>query len=520
MSSGGKINLFGGELQIVDPGKVVGATGVNFAFGTLRSTGSWSVLPGDNLAQMLGGSHTVNTGKTVIVEGTATLLSPVTLSGGVFSAGTIVNPALLNFTSGTLAYTNTDLVVGPGGPLGSIVTLSTNQNVSITDGPANNGTITVTPGSILRHSGGTSSAQGGVINQGTLLMDSPVSQMSGGTLTNTGLVSGRGVIGNTVVNNSGGELRASFTDELKLTGTGNTNNGLVTLAFGGTVESPQGFTNSASGTISGDGILRAGQITLAPGPIESGTGIFNYGKMNFSGTTKIYGDVWHSGGDATDIIVSGGATLTFFDDVFIHDTVAGTPKPEIRAGAGSRVVYFGTVKGNLSGTLTGTGTHQFEGPFSPGFSPGHVFSSTPFTYSPTSVLEFDLAGTTPMDAMAEDNNDRTDRYTVYEIDELTIQDGATIKIELDDTTTGGLTFSPVPGNTFEIMKWDTLSADTSAINFDWSAAGLSNPSWSWVTNWGASSLSISVVPEPSSLTLVALGAFGLFGLRRRVKKQP
>jgi len=220
--------------------------------------------------------------------------------------------------------------------------------------------------------------------------------VSGGLFNNHGLLRGNGQVANRFNNHTDGEVRANFTNTLRLAGISNLNQGLMNINFGGTIESPSGLTNSATGTLSGDGILRVGQFTVTtPGgvPTPSGDGLINQGKMNFSGTTKVFGDVWTQGGDNSDIIVSGGAVLTFFEDVFMYDDLNVSGKPEIRAGFNSTVVYFGLLKGDIN--KTGLGLHVVEGTLSPGFSPGKASVEGSLIFGQSATLEAELAGATP-----------------------------------------------------------------------------------------------------------------------------
>ena len=187
------------------------------------------------------------------MEGTATLLTALTLDGGTFTATQIVNASLLDLQRGTLNVTNQALTIGTGGLLGNTLDLNDHMTVNVTLG-----------------------------------------------ITNQGLVTGDGQIGGPFANAAAGELRAEPGRSLTLTGSGNTNAGAINL-YGGLLEFTQNLTNNAGGFISGNGTLIVSN------------GLTNNGTMNFSGLANVVGDMTNSVG--AKIISSGGGPTTFFDDV-------------------------------------------------------------------------------------------------------------------------------------------------------------------------------------------------------------
>ena len=485
------------------------------------------------------GSVTVNTGGTLNIDGGTVSVGPLTAIGG----------GKVNFTAGSLSFIN-DLHVETTGLLGPSVNLTAGKTLStgsattyvafLSKLAVNGGTLTT---ELLNNYGKFSIAAGSTVNVSLAANNKPGATLSlekdavlntqvfndgevilgGGTatlgapfytLTNTGIIHGDGRIASSVINTIGAELRADFTNRMVLSAPGNTNSGQISLSFGGTMEAKQGLINTSAGVISGDGVIRTGKITYSSGPVPSGTGLFNYGKMNFSGTTKVYGDVWTEGGDSCDIIVSGGASLTFYDNVYMRDTVAGSSKPEIRAGAGSRIVYFGLLKGDVN--MTGTGVHSIEGTFSPGFSPGYASISN-IELTSSGIFGFDLAGTT---RMSDATIDSTGHYSAYDIlNDLTLAAGGTIDVNLVPTQAPhqtGTLFVPSFGQEFVLMTWHNLIGDPTgvAINFD---DAVLPDGMSWRTIWGPAdngSLVLEVVPEPASLALLAFGSASLL-IRRR-----
>jgi hypothetical protein len=86
------------------------------------------------------------------------------------------------------------------------------------------------------------------------------------------------------------------------------------------------------------------------------------------------------------IIATGGATVTFYDDV-VHNGA------EIRSSADSKTVFLGNVSG--AGPFTGTGTNYFEGDLQPGNSAAAVSFGGDVVLGSTAQLTIELGGTTP-----------------------------------------------------------------------------------------------------------------------------
>ncbi|MFT5415740.1 MAG: fibronectin-binding autotransporter adhesin, partial [Gammaproteobacteria bacterium] len=505
--SAGTVNLDGGSL-FVDSLDTDGT--FNFNSGLLNINANLLV----GAAGGLGAAVTLTDGQELVVGEITTIgvASALTLNGGIYTTNTIINNGSFDFIAGEFNLTNSDLIIGTSGLLGDTVSFNSQQTVNVSQSTVinNDGVLIVESGSLTSN---------GYANNGEVVINGFAARVRGNTFTNSGLLRGAGRIDATLVNQAGGEVRAGFSDRLLLSGISNTNHGLMNVNFGGTLESPNGLTNSQTGTISGDGIIRVGEITLTtPGgiPTPTGTGLINNGKLNFSGTTKVFGDVWTQGGNGSDIIVSGGAVLTFFDNVTMYDDLAVAGRPEIRAGFDSTVVYFGTLSGDIN--KTGAGLHVIEGTQSAGFSPGFL-SGTNELWTDSSINAFDIAGTTPMAAGVAD---KSGRHSVFDYSgTLTILDGATIDVDLigvDGPAHDGIPFSPSLGDSFEILHWATLVANTSAVNFDFAEATLAT-GLVWQAIWGPNSggslsLQVAAVPIPAPFVLM-LSALAVIGWRRR-----
>ncbi len=234
-----------------------------FNAGTIQVRGNRSIGTDPAIHDLFGSVPNIAAGKGLTVEGSATLLTSVTLDGGTFTSGSLTSASNLHLQRGTFNLTNQAVSIGGGGLLGGTLDLNDDMTVNVTLG-----------------------------------------------ITNQGLVTGDGQLGGTFTNAIGGELRGEPGRSLKLTGPGNANSGQINL-LGGLVEFTQGLTNNAGGLISGNGSL-----------IVRG-GLVNHGTMNFSGSANVVGDVTNSA--TGKVISSGGGPTTFFDDVVNNGEIRTSP---------------------------------------------------------------------------------------------------------------------------------------------------------------------------------------------------
>jgi T5SS/PEP-CTERM-associated repeat protein len=249
LNNNGDIILEGGTIRFAD---IVNYTKIDWRFGTIQLAGNQFIADTGFASQFLDSGSRINVGKGLTVEGVATMLTLVTVDGGTFSAGQIVNPSLLDLQRGTFNLTNQAVTIGTGGLLGNALDVKKDTTINVTLG-----------------------------------------------IINEGLVTGDGQLGGSFANVAGGELRAEPGRSLTLTGTGNTNAGQIRL-LGGALDFRADLTNEATGLISGNGSLLT-------------AGLVNDGTMSFAGTANILGSVTNS---ATGRIISGGGGATvFYDDV-------------------------------------------------------------------------------------------------------------------------------------------------------------------------------------------------------------
>ena len=182
----GTLTINGGTLRTAALDMAGGSLQLNS--GTLNFSSDLQVSPGDDLAEVLGVTHTVGIGQQLVVEGTTTLLTTLDLSGGTFSTASLVNPVPFQFNSGTFNLTGDDLTIGTGGLLGRTLSLSASQTVNV----LNNSTVDAN--GLLFINGGSFSSGTSLTNNGEIQLAGSLSQVAGGMLTNNGLILGEGTI--------------------------------------------------------------------------------------------------------------------------------------------------------------------------------------------------------------------------------------------------------------------------------------------------------------------------------------
>jgi len=324
---------------------------------------------------------------------------------------------------------------------------------------------------------------------------------------------------------------ASITSEFITSGTTAViNQGVIRNTGTGTLTiSPDAFTNGSGGTVR----ATAGTLTI------SNTNITNL--TNFAGNT-LTGGTWEIQGSATlnfgtrpiatlaagTTVVFDGATPTFaaLDSLTTNNgtlRVLGgktfTPTAASINNAGTLEVGAGSTFGRAlvvqsggvlmgSGNVAGAVTVQSGGAVAPGASPGILTINNNLTLQSGSTLAVELNGTTV--------GTEYDRLVVNGTVDVT---GATLALTLG--------FTPQSGHNLFILVNDSNDAITgefnglpqgTTINFGTHIATIS-----YVGNFdegltiGGNDivLSIQPVPEPASVLAVALGALAIGGAGRR-----
>jgi autotransporter-associated beta strand protein len=337
-NSSGSVNLNGGTIRAF----AFGGLPLTFNAGTLEYTGDLTISAADWLSSTLGSEHPLGAAQQLKVDGTTTLNNVLTLNGGTFSTGSLVNPGMLQFNSGTLNITGDNLSISGSGLFSNTLTLAAGAAVNVTN------SASIAAGASLAMQGGIFSAA---------------------TLTNSGTIGGSGQIAAPLTNAPGGQICAFTGDHPVFTGGSNLNQGQIQLS-GGTVEFSGPLTNTSAGLIEGNGSLIVGGELL------------NWGAMTLWGTSSISGTV-HNGQNAS-INITGGTT-TFQGSVVNNGTIS--------TATGGFSVFCGVVSGD--GSFSGPGTPLFVGTLSPGHSPGTITFTGDAYFAETSAMNIELAGTTP-----------------------------------------------------------------------------------------------------------------------------
>ena len=338
--------------------------------------------------------------------------------------------------------------------------------------------------------------RGGLDNFGVLLADAVTVE---GRISNHGLVTGDGAVtaiqglAPAFLNESDGHVLADGGGRLVLGSTTNDNEGLVEvigaeLRVGGDLLNFDGATVRVIG-----GTLRvlAGPVTnLLGGEIFASDAVIDFGaiRMNNGGTFGVtFGTSFVSGKmlNTGDVIVTGGASVTFFDDVENNGL--------LRVRDGSTAVFFGDVSGD--GSFPGGGTVFFEGAFSPGLPSlaGSVLIGGDAALGSGSELVLTLVGTGPGEF---------DRVSV--VGELSA--GGVLSVGLGDG------FVPELGDVFEVLDFGAVSGGFRSVSLPELGRGL---------RLDASGLLVDgrlvVVPEPgaAAVLVVGLGVVGFRGGRGR-----
>ena len=250
-------------------------------------------------------------------------------------------------------------------------------------------------------------AAAGITNDGVIDLGAGL-QLAGGTLTNRGLLTGGGLVGNALSNGANGEVRVGGGERMVFT---------ATAANAGKIEAIGGEAEFAAG------LANQGAVFARDAVLRFGTGLTNTGSVGVSfGVTDVFGDV--ANGAAGKIVVSGGASVTFYDDV--------TNDGQIQVSTGGAAVFFGSLSG-ANGT-TGPGTVYMEGDLRPGHSPAVISFGGDVVFGAAAGMEIQIAG---------DGAGQFDRVNVA--------GGVSLAGTLDVAVEGG--YVPEPGTAFDVLTY-------------------------------------------------------------------
>lgn len=262
-------------------------------------------------------------------------------------------------------------------------------------------------------------------------------------------------------------------------------------------------TGTTASSITANGYLQLGNPT-------STTGYNHGGTLNVGGNTVLLQDANKAQLGATTTIADGGrlASINGIDLASSRAlnftgtgsaTVDGpfTNNGSVNAGTGT-ITFVDDVNG--SGSYAGS--IVFSDLFSPGNSPAEVVFADDVTFDSSSNLEIELGGL----------------ILGTEYDSLTVGSIATLGGTLDVTFIDGFDAEIALGDRFQII---TAAGGFGGTDFgQYNLPTLSN-GLKWHTDLSTNSLTLTAVPEPSSLAILAV--VGLVGLgnrrRRRTKDQ-
>jgi hypothetical protein len=364
-------------------------------------------------------------------------------TGSVVGTGTIAASGGLEIASGlTLIVPNT-LTLGAAGPLMGAGSLNLDTGSQVTVGLNNasafTGSIGVNSGAVLSFTGTGYTTP------------SYIDNYTGGNIRLT--AGQRMAVGSAGVGVNGGEI--------DVLGNGNVLAGAAELDLGSTFYnfSPAGLITGHDSVMhfSGGGLVNQGSLALTGGTNDV-FGKINNQTVNNPGGSPFIGN----------IVVTGGATATFYDDV----TQNGTMKVSKLGGATCKAIFLGAFTG--SGGITGGGDLYFEGDLRPGNSPASVTLGNNVDLGGGASINIEIAGTTP--GLQYDQ--------VHVTGELVL--GGTLRVSL-------LTFNPSSGQSFDILDWGSLSGTFATLQLPTLAGGLT---WNTSLLYSTGVISVAAIGLP------------------------
>jgi hypothetical protein len=324
---------------------------------------------------------------------------------------------------------------------------------------------------------------GGLVNRGTLqgTAATPLHITVEGMLDNQGLITGSGRINANLINRgSSPGVRVGAGELLTIAGSAHSG------ADGSVLEVRQGGELRIEGsyTAQAGSFIRLDNATLRV------SGLLNASTVQIGfGGASIFGDVNNSQGSRNGrIIASGGSETTFWGRLANHN--------EVRAAAGSQIVYFGDVTGAGSFTTQGAGAyHRFEAAYNPGGGAAAVVDLGNAEFN--GLLALDLAGT-----QAGSSFDQLQFGGRVLFDA-----GAQLSLNLQDG------FAPQAGQRFQVLQYSQApDGQFAALNLPTLATGLA---WDTADLYTGGTLGVSNVPEPATGALWLAGAGMLLWRARR-----
>lgn len=429
-----------------------------------------------------------STGFSVLnLNGSTTVGHDLTFTGG---AGT----NLLNI-AGTTTVSNNVSVLNSAGSISNLFVLTgelrVGGNFSNTTATANkagfqaqNGTVTLIGGGVITQLFEVASV--GTAGVNNYLIRTFQAGNNAGAVSAVRLVDG-------FVNNTGGSEQLLANNLRVFPGSTLDVNGLSAAFQNGTnAGTIAGITTAGKGLEVLTQLDNAGTIQLGGGSILGTGGITNSGtitgfgaiasRLVNSGTLSVTGGTLalskapiQTGGRIT---VANAATLSVAESWANGGTLSLSDGTVVSSG-GLTNLFGGRIEGN--GTLTGNVVNQ--GTISPGFSPGSLTFNGNLTLGNSSVAVIELAS-----------------LSLY--DRITVNGALALGGTLNVVMLGG--YAPNPGDTFDIFS----TTGGPLGNFSSVTGG-------YGVNFVGTDIVLTVIPEPSSVTLVASGLLFLALVQRR-----
>jgi hypothetical protein len=454
-----------------------------------HSTSGTAVLNVDN-----GGQLTVNSPLTLRAT------AQININGGTMAVESLTHEGgVINLNAGSLSYLG-NLTVGPGGLLGTDLNLHGGRHLNLS------GTTTVAPGRALTLAGGTLSTGTLVVNGTFNLVAGTLSITQAGAVINTPIVTSNPSTININANNVTLGSAASFSgfnhqgvfnvgaNTVTLNSAAYARLGVLTAINGGAINAPNGVAFGTGASLLGHGAVNArvaaelGSVieadgALALGDAASPAGFVSAGEMRTrqhavtinSSAQAALGNLTTLGSGvnpgtlnaANGVIIDFGHAITGHGTINSSNTLTG------------RTVVNGVAQGNsatqeltFTGYVKGAGTFNnvnFAGTFDPGLSPT-LMTVGNIALAPTSTLVMELGGASrgsQYDAILASGN---------------LDLGGTLRVALING------FAPSLGASFDLLDWDSLSGNFSAIQLPPLASGLT-----WRTSQLAVNGQLSVV---------------------------
>jgi fibronectin-binding autotransporter adhesin len=367
------------------------------------------------------------------------------------------------------------------------------------------GALNLASGTLALGSSANTFGGGVTINGGKITIGSSGTPLGSGTLTLAG-----GTLQTTASRSTAMPLNVVVTGNSVLSTTSTANPAI--LNFSGTLTGSAGTLTIRSDATAGQFDVRfsGGDFTMArPIVIDNGSlgGSARLTDFNISGTTHTYNGIISGNGSYNRSVSSGSAGTTVFN---ANNTYTGTTT--VNAGTllvnGDQSAATGAVTVNVAGTLGGTGTVggsvSVSGTISPGASVG--------TFRTISTLSIAAGGTYKFELNS--NTSTADKIIAAGV---SLASTATISLsDLGSTALALSTSFTVIDNTSGSAISGTFSNVADGSTF---TIGLNTFQANYEGGDGNDLVFTTVVPEPTTVGMVLLGAGLLAGVQRFRRRQ-